>query len=224
MIISSLIMKTIVVTFLALSEPDAGMKEISNALDKLGPGHAIEVVNWAGYDNRPVVKFKIAYGPSEIYLKYYVTEPFTKAEYTRSNQAVYEDSCVEFFVRPDSSAVYYNFEFNAIGTCLMAVGPDRNSRQLMDPEIIAKIRRLGSLGDQPFTERKEGQSWELTVAIPLEIFIGMDIRNLKGRSFRANLYKCGDKLSLPHYLSWNPIGTDKPDYHQPEFFGEIRFE
>jgi len=217
-------MKTIIVPLLALSEPQASLSEISNALDKLGPGYAIDVVNWAGYDKRPEVKFNMAYGSSEIYIKYYVTEPFTKAEHTQSNEEVYEDSCVEFFVAPDTDGIYYNFEFNAIGTCLMAKGPDRNNRQLQDPEIINKIRRFSSLGTDPFSEKPGEPSWELTVAIPLEVFIGMDIKNLKGQTFRANLYKCGDKLSHPHYLSWNPIGTKKPDFHQPEYFGKIKFD
>jgi len=223
-IISELTMKAIIVPFLALSEPHAGMSRISNALDMLGPGNPIDVINWAGYDNRPLVKFNLAYGSSEIYIKYYVTEPYTKAEHTQSNDEVYEDSCVEFFVAPNAKGLYFNFEFNAIGTCLMAVGPDRNNRQRMDPKVIAGIQRLASLGDQPFAEQKEGLSWELTVAIPLKVFIGMDIKDLNGKTFRANFYKCGDKLTMPHYLSWNPIGTEKPDFHRPEYFGTIKFE
>jgi len=217
-------MKTITVPFLALPEPRAGMGGISNALDILGSGYPIDVINWAGYDNRPEVKFNMAYGPSEIYIKYYVNEPFTKAEHTQSNDEVYEDSCVEFFVAPGAKGPYYNFEFNAIGTCLMAMGPDRNNRQRMDPKVVAVIQRLASLGDQPFAEKKEGPSWELTVTIPFKIFIGMDINDLTGKAFRANFYKCGDKLTMPHYLSWNPIGTDKPDFHRPEYFGTIKFE
>ena len=40
-------------------------------------------------------------------------------------------------------------------------------------------------------------------------------------SIRANFYKCGDKTAHPHYLSWSPIDTPKPDFHRPEFFGEL---
>ncbi|MCK7536290.1 MAG: carbohydrate-binding family 9-like protein [Marinilabiliales bacterium] len=43
--------------------------------------------------------------------------------------------------------------------------------------------------------------------------------SLAGKSFRANFYKCGDKLSNPHFVTWNPVGTEKPDYHRPEYFG-----
>ena len=34
-------------------------------------------------------------------------------------------------------------------------------------------------------------------------------------------YKCGDKTAHPHFLSWNPVGTPAPDFHRPDFFGEL---
>jgi hypothetical protein len=71
---------------------------------------------------------------------------------------------------------------------------------------------------------KSGEfSWTLTLAIPLTVFIHHDIKELKGRIFRANFYKCGDKLTVPHYLSWNPVGAEKPDFHRPEYFGLLKF-
>jgi hypothetical protein len=42
-------------------------------------------------------------------------------------------------------------------------------------------------------------------------------------TLRANFYKCGDGTSVPHYLSWNQVITETPDFHRPEFFGEISF-
>ncbi len=41
---------------------------------------------------------------------------------------------------------------------------------------------------------------------------------------KANFYKCGDELQTPHFLSWNPIEIEKPDFHRPDFFGTLRFE
>ena len=40
---------------------------------------------------------------------------------------------------------------------------------------------------------------------------------------RANFYKCGDKTLQPHFLSWSPIHSEKPDFHRPEDFGIINF-
>jgi hypothetical protein len=61
------------------------------------------------------------------------------------------------------------------------------------------------------------------VAIPVESFFRHSVKELKGKTFTANFYKCGDKLTQPHYLTWNPVGTRNPDYHQPEYFGVLKF-
>jgi hypothetical protein len=41
---------------------------------------------------------------------------------------------------------------------------------------------------------------------------------------RANFYKCADNTRIPHYVSWNPIEVASPDFHRPEFFGELLLE
>ncbi|MFA6129070.1 MAG: carbohydrate-binding family 9-like protein [Bacteroidales bacterium] len=217
-------MKTLIVPYLIFSSLVPDMGEVSTALDKLGDGYAIDCMNWPGYVNQPRVRFNIGYSEKEIYIKYYVHEQYVMAKKHKSNESVCEDSCVEFFVSPDSDGIYYNFEFNPIGTCLLGKGTGRVDSKKVDPEFIAKVRRLGTLGTEPFNERTGDQSWELTVAIPVEAFAGKDIKSLTGKVFKANFYKCGDKLTQPHYLTWNPVGTPTPDYHQPRYFGTLKFE
>ena len=41
------------------------------------------------------------------------------------------------------------------------------------------------------------------------------------QTLRANFYKCADKTKRPHFVSWRPIDLPKPDFHCPQFFGEI---
>ncbi len=216
-------MKTIIVPYLIFKSLVPGMDVVSTALDKLGDGYAIDQVNWPGYDYRPKVRFNIGYGDHEIYIKYYVHEQYVMAQKSSSNQSVCEDSCVEFFVSPESDGIYYNFEFNPIGTCLVGKGHGRHDSKPIDTAYIAKIRRLGTMGTTPFDEKTGEQEWQLTIAIPLEAFAGKDIQNLPGKIFHANFYKCGDKLTKPHYLTWNPVGTPNPDYHRPEYFGTLEF-
>ena len=81
------------------------------------------------------MEFTIAYTGREILLKYYVKENWFKAEKTESNQMVCEDSCVEFFVSPADDRIYYNLEFNGIGTCLLGSGTGREGQQ---PGLIRK--------------------------------------------------------------------------------------
>ncbi|MEA1876404.1 MAG: carbohydrate-binding family 9-like protein [Bacteroidota bacterium] len=200
------------------------MEEISSLLDKLGMGTPINTVNWDGYNYQPEVKFNIGYSDEEIYIKYYVTEDYVMAQKSKPNQSVCQDSCVEFFVTPVSDGPYYNFEFNPIGTCLLGKGNGRHDSTVQNPELIKRIRRLSSVGTEPFDEKKGKQSWTLCVAIPLDILFGSPLPELSGKIIRANFYKCGDSLSEMHYLTWNPVGTDNPDFHQPEYFGVLEFE
>ncbi len=216
-------MKIIDVPRLHNSSEIPPMEEVSLLLDRSGRGHELGEVNWESHPYKPEVRFNIAWGEREIYLKYYICESHVKAEKSRSNEMVCEDSCVEFFVAPESDGLYYNFEFNPIGTALMGSGHGRHDSSRSDPSLVSSIRRLTTMGREPFSEISGDIEWSLTVAIPLTLFFRHRVESLVGKSFRANFYKCGDNLTTPHYLTWNPVKSEKPDYHRPEFFGILNF-
>jgi hypothetical protein len=200
-----------------------GLDDVSIRLDMHGPGNRIDNINWPEYDYYPEVRFNMAYGKKEIFLKFYVMEEYFKAEKTETNQMVSEDSCVEFFVSPADDHIYYNFEFNAIGTCLLGSGTGRSDNVTAQAKIVSGIRRLASAGDRFQEERAGPVEWTITLAIPFTTFFRHKVEYIKGMSFRANFYKCGDKLSVPHYLTWSPVKTPNPDYHRPEYFGTLKF-
>lgn len=216
-------MRTIVAGRLKSEKDIPGMEEVSVLLDALGEGHSIGTVNWEKFPYRPEVRFNIAWGRHEIYIKYYVREDHVKAEKSATNAMVCEDSCVEFFISPGEDSLYYNFEFNPIGTVLMGYGHGRHDSARAEPSLARSIRRLTTMGSMPFAEISGNIGWSLTLAIPLEVFFHHKVDSLEGKSFRANFYKCGDGLSKPHYVTWNPVGTEKPDFHQPEYFGILKF-
>ena len=197
---------------------NVSLRELSGMMDKLQK-EKIDTLNWKEYSYIPEVSVAFAYNDQEIFLKYYVNEKYFRAVNTRSNQEVYEDSCVEFFVLPGEDDIYYNFEFNAIGTCLMGTGRGRAGRIRAGEEVISAIRRLSTI----VRDNDEGYSWTLTIAIPFTVFMHHEVKKLTGKSFRVNFYKCGDKLDVPHYVTWNPIKTENPDYHRPEYFGILKF-
>jgi hypothetical protein len=199
------------------------LEEISNRMDGQKGRLFIDTINWKGYMYKPEVSLSVAYSDHEIFLKYYINENYFKAEKTETNQMVCEDSCVEFFVSPEDDGIYYNLEFNGIGTCLLGTGTSRENSIRASNEIVSKIRRLTSAGQSPVRERAGEFEWTITIAVPFEVFFHHKIKKLKGKSFKANFYKCGDMLSVPHYVTWNPVGTEKPDYHQPAYFGLLKF-
>ncbi|MCU4177279.1 carbohydrate-binding family 9-like protein [Carboxylicivirga sp. N1Y90] len=190
--------------------------------DDLEKSYPIMIDNW-NYPIDSEVHFDIAYDEGNIYLKYIVEESNVKAVYTNINEAVWEDSCVEFFISFGDEK-YYNFEFNCIGNVLVGYGPNRDERKAIDVELIKQIRVVPSLGKQKIEIVDIKTEWTLDIQIPLAAFQFTDIKSLKGLSTHCNFYKCGDKQVVPHFLSWNPIKAEQPNFHLPQYFGEVVFE
>lgn len=203
----------------------ANCQQVSKLLEKETDLQFIDVTNWEKYQYKPEVKFRIAHSNNQIWLKYYVSENNIMAKQSATNSSVCTDSCVEFFFDPKGDGNYYNFEFSCIGVSHVAYGQSIRNRKFVNPEKIEMfLQTESSLGKQIFLEKSGDYSWELTIIIPSEILIftkGVKFKKLKSK---ANFYKCGDNTTEPHYLTWNPVKTKAPDFHQPVYFGEILFE
>lgn len=184
----------------------------------------IRMVNWEAYPYQPNVSFRIAHTDDAILLHYKVTESSVRAKYGEDNGSVWTDSCVEFFSIPARDGIYYNLECNCIGTILLAAGPERNHREAAPLEITRQVKRWSSLGRDTFEEKTGEWTWEVALLIPYHVFFKHTIKNLDGMNINANFYKCGDELQKPHFLSWNPIEIENPDFHRPDFFGTLEFE
>ena len=142
---------------------------------------------------------------------------------TRVHGEVYKDSAIEFFLSFDKKN-YYNFECNCIGTPHLAYGPSRENRTFIPLPLMGQLTTQPSLGRQPFAEKSGGFKWTLTARIPVTCFTFHTLASLSGVQATANFYKVGSGLTVPHYVTWSPVRTPKPNYHCPEFFGDIRFE
>lgn len=205
------------------------LKQISTIEDfkavfaKAKPHQSIDQVNWSeSFPAKPDTNFVIARSKDSLFIHYQVKEQQIKAIYTKDQDPVWQDSCVEFFCQLPGRETYFNFEFNCIGTCLATERKGRTEDvQPLSPEKMAQIKRYPSLGKTSFEEQKGNFEWTLTVEIPFEI-LGLDAAKLP-ESIKGNFYKCGDETSVPHYVSWNPIHLEKPDFHRPDFFGELNF-
>ena len=197
---------------------------ISETLDLEIEPLKLDVVNWEEFSYHPEVTVQMAYNEEELFLQYKVSEQSVKAEVTKSNGRVWTDSCVEFFLSPDGNDEYYNLEMNCIGTALLGFRKKGDPTVHASNEQIASIRRISSLGNSPFAELKKRTEWQITVAIPWKAFFKHDLKPASGTKMRGNFYKCGDELSVPHFVSWTKIKTEKPSFHNPEFFGGLELE
>ena len=186
----------------------------------------IACCNWAEtYPYAPDVQFRMFHTGDRLMLRFDVAESYTAALVTEDNGEVWTDSCVEFFIAPDEG-LYYNFETTCIGRMLLSGRKSRTEDVQPAPaEVLASVKRFTTYPfGEPFAERKGDNRWSLTLAIPPQALFRHALTDWSGLEARMNLYKCGDRLSHPHFLSWKPVRTENPDFHRPEFFEAVTFE
>ncbi len=205
------------------------------ALDSLSPAeagellaaktqaHAIDCLNWPDrFPTRPEARFAIARSSTAFVVHFMVNERDVLARHTEPLSPVAADSCVEWFVRVPDSTEYYNFEFNAIGAVNASRRVTRNEPTRLTLGQIKQIQVAPSLGTQPFGLREGQIQWSLTAVIPFSL-LELSPRNLPPHLF-GNFYCCAGGKTPPHYLTWRPILSDKPDFHRPEFFDIITLD
>ena len=212
-------MKEIKVKCISKIVDENSIEAVSVALDSFEK-HKLDSVPWAAFPYKPKVSFSIAYNLSNIFLKFFVAEKHLRAETLLTNGPVHEDSCVEFFIRFDKDAPYYNIEFNSVGTGLIGYGTTRNNRKLLSTDLVKKLQKKSLI----YSDKGKGSEWELALAIPLTTFIYTPLLKLKDSNCSGNFYKCGDLLPEPHFITWANINAETPDFHLPQYFGKLLFE
>lgn len=182
-------------------------------------------------DHRPRVQARLLYDAAHLYLQFRVEDRYVRVVSTRFMEPVCRDSCVEFFVRPQSGRGYFNFEINAGGTLLASHVVDwrRDEKGLADrrplaPEAAEHIRIVTTLTAPIDPEIVEPTIWLVAARIPYEVFEPYiePVHPAPGDEWRANFYKCADNTSHPHWASWNPIG-ERLNFHCPDHFGRLSF-
>lgn len=214
-------MNTITVPFLEGINQRTTAEELLVTMDSL-VATPLKEVPWADFPYRPSVQFRIAHTAVGILLLYDVQEKHVKSVYRNTNEPVYKDSCVEFFLSFDG-VNYYNMEFNCLGTGLIGYGPAvKSARKRLAVETIEQVKTYGRIF--PDTLESGDTAWQLLLHIPLAVFEAHSINSLTGLQCTGNFYKCGDDLPGPHYVAWNPINHPTPNFHLPQHFGTLRFQ
>ena len=224
-----LIVMTLIAAKVAFATPEPAIEDVIAKFDQAGIAwNAIDKVNWPEYPYKPEVEFRIMHSDTEIYLQYHVKENGLRATFGYdAGSRPYTDDCVEFFMIPsDRDDSYFTLEMNCVGHGTFDYGPLGGRRYRCDDRIISQIRRHSTLGSEAFGMREGPAEWTLTLAIPKRLYAqtDLDLVEFSGRTVKANFYKCGDDTAVKHFLSWNPVGTPMPSFHQPKYFGDAYFE
>jgi hypothetical protein len=177
----------------------------------------------------PEAKVKMQYDDRNIYVVFRVADRYIKAVTQDVHGPVYEDSCVELFFSPCNERLlpYFNLEVNCGGTPLMSCNAvPRQDSTAIDARDMARIEIAHSLPRIVDPEITDPTTWTIEYRLPLDILekYASFPRPKPGVTWRANFFKCGDKTSNPHWLTWSRISNNRLDFHQPEFFGLITFD
>jgi hypothetical protein len=170
----------------------------------------------------PHTRVKVRYDEENIFVIFNVSDKYVKAVEKKINGKVWQDSCVEFFFSPgpDTERGYFNFEANCKGVFLFKYHTDNlQTTGFVKQEDYEKIRISHSLERCAEEEIKEEVEWQLEFSIPFSILSNyMQVEQPgPGVSWRANFYKCADKTSHPHWLTWAFVDHPTPKFHLPEF-------
>lgn len=162
---------------------------------------------------------QLCYNDYGIYVHFRAWEKNIRAVYDAPLSPVCEDSCMEFFLRPVAEDLrYFNIEMNPNGTAYLGFGGERDSR------IRLIVKNEDQLLDKQVHRLDDG--WELFFTVPLSFlqtfYPGYQLDS--GNVLYANCYKCGDRTEKPHYISWNPIDSETPNFHVPQCFGQMVLE
>jgi len=214
-------MKSLVVPYLSGVNHQSSSAELLSAMAVVADND-LDEVPWPAFPYKPHVRFKLAHTADCLLLSYQVQEKHAKAVYRNTNDPVYKDSCVEFFLSFDTQH-YYNLEFNCAGVGLIGYGSsDKEARRRLSNDLIEKVKTVRSTFSNEDVTAETG--WELLLNIPFIVFDAHAITSFAGARYTGNFYKCGDELPIPHFLSWNRIDQPIPNFHLPQFFGELVFQ
>ena len=119
--------------------------------------------------------------------------------------------CIAF----GADGCYFNFEINPNACLELGFGLDRKNRVRLCHKAELETFRLRCV--------RTTDGWVAEYRLPLDFFrlFYPALRFVPGVRFRGNCYKCGDRTEHPHYLAWNPVNIPSPDFHRPEFLGEM---
>lgn len=209
-----------------VGHPRPGQRHLAVPRDRIA-GATLDHALWVNLDAVPPTRVAVSWGDAAaagagaaLVCRMTTREPAPLTRFTRANDPVCRDSCLEFFLAPwPGSGHYLNLEANSAGVFYAAFGTTV-ARGFLDERDRALVGCVPEVG---------GGEWSITWTVPqalLDRLADLAARPAvvlaEGLVVEANFYRCGDDLERPHYAAWNRIEAASPQFHRPDQFGRLQ--
>lgn len=177
------------------------------------PYAPIDSYVWDAKGYKPEARAYVTWSEKGLHVLLCALESEIRVAAKAFNDEVYQDSCLEFFLQPfRDDPRYLNIETNAGGVALIGFGASRAER--------VRLEKMPE-GMELVASRHRGGWWAVRYLVPRSLFHELYGREPKpGDVMRGNFYKCDESIH-PHFGSWAPIVHFQPDFHRPEWFGDL---
>lgn len=142
--------------------------------------------------------------------RYRTITVFPEAEPSGRRDQLWDRDVAEVFLQPDHSNLrrYKEFEISPNGFWIdLDIGPGEKR------DLKSGLRRRAI--------RHEAQKiWVTELAIPMKCLVS---RFDPADAWRVNFYRVEGAQEPRFYSAWRPTGTQVPNFHVPEAFGELVF-
>lgn len=162
---------------------------------------------------------QIGWNGEGLHLRLQTREQDILRRFTGLYDMVCQDSCLEFFFCPEETGDrYFNFETNPNGALYVGFG-----RPGADRARLIRSNWNALFAVKPY-DIPGGWGVELHIPVRfIQIFVP-EFTLRPGMILRANFYKCGDDTAQPHYIAWNAVDHPTPNFHLPQYFGELHLK
>lgn len=133
---------------------------------------------------------------------------------TRKTNELWERDVCEIFIAPDKKRPNRYLEFEVAPTgewidlAIEITGEVRNT----DWDFCSRMEAAAAVGQTQVT---------MVIKVP---FTAFGASPAQGDIWLGNIFRCVGSGATRGYLAWRPTGTEKPAFHVPDAFGELRFE
>ena len=159
---------------------------------------------------------QLAYDESRLYVHLHAEEAQIRAENSGVLDQPCQDSCLEFFLSAAAQDVrYINIELNPKLCLYFGFGTGNGDLMRILLPDGAKTLHAGS--------ERTANGWDVTYELPFKLLRLFFPDFAPHGKIRGNFYKCGDLTAQEHYLAWNRVDAERPNFHLPEYFGELIF-